>query len=57
MIKGKYNEKIVLRKNDEMQNLSNLFNEVIENTASRFMQLKKSSTDEERELLFKKIEF
>lgn len=56
IIDGKYNDKIVLRKGDEMQNLAMLFNEVITKTKSRLTDLKNSKTNVEKEKIFESIE-
>jgi nitrate/nitrite-specific signal transduction histidine kinase len=55
MIDGQYTDAVNLRKGDEMQNLASLVNTVITTTRDRFNSLKNSSSDEERETIFKKI--
>lgn len=56
IIEGKYTDKIILRKGDEMQNLAELLNEVIQKTHKRFLQLKNAENDEHRQQIFKSIE-
>lgn len=49
IIEGKYTDKIVLRKGDEMQNLAGLLNEVINTTNERLANLIKASSKEDRD--------
>ena len=56
IIDGKYNDKIVLRKGDEMQNLANLINGVIEITNSRLKGLINARTEDEKQKIINSIE-
>ena len=56
IIDGKYNDKVVLRKGDEMQNLANLINGVIEITHSRLKGLINAGTEEEKQKIINSIE-
>ena len=56
MIDGKYTDKIILRKGDEMVNLSDLLNEAVVQTNSRFTALAAAKTDEERKQIITRLE-
>jgi nitrogen fixation/metabolism regulation signal transduction histidine kinase len=48
LIEGNYTDKICLRRGDEMQNLANLFNEVIRTTDERLTAIRDAKTEEEK---------
>jgi nitrogen fixation/metabolism regulation signal transduction histidine kinase len=48
LIDGNYTDKIYLRRGDEMQNLANLFNEVIRTTDERLTAIRDAKTEEEK---------
>lgn len=56
MIQGDYTSMIHLRKGDEMQNLSNLINEVNKQTRERFLALRDASSKEEQEKIFSDLQ-
>jgi nitrogen fixation/metabolism regulation signal transduction histidine kinase len=56
ILNGKYTDKIVLRKGDDMQNLATLLNDVIAKTRDIIKGLKKAESDEEKEKIISSIE-
>jgi methyl-accepting chemotaxis protein len=48
LIEGNYNQKVVLRRGDEMQNLAALLNETIATTRRRLVELRDTSDDAQR---------
>ncbi len=55
LIEGNYDQRVVLRKGDEMQNLAGLLNEAIKNTRDRLKALKDAGTREEKESVTKEL--
>jgi nitrate/nitrite-specific signal transduction histidine kinase len=56
ILNGKYTDKIVLRKGDDMQNLANLLNEVIAKTRTIIRGLKSAESDEDKQKILDSIE-
>lgn len=56
LIEGKYNDKISLRKGDEMQNLAALLNEVIAQSRERLLGLHAAKTEEEKARIMGSLE-
>ncbi len=56
IINGKYTDKIVLRKGDDMVNLAKLLNEVIEKTRNLLKKLVETKDEEERKRIIDSIE-
>ena len=56
IIDGKYTDKIVLRKRDEMKNLAVLINEVIAKSRERLLGLKDATTEEEKQKIVHSLE-
>lgn len=56
IIEGKYTDKIILRKRDEMQNLAALLNEVIAKSHERLLGLKDATTEEEKHKIVNSLE-
>ncbi len=56
IIDGKYTDKIILRKRDEMQNLAALLNEVIAKSRERLLGLKDATTEEEKHKIVNSLE-
>lgn len=56
IIQGKYTDQIKLRKGDEMQNLSGLFNTAISTTSQRLHDLLHAGSDEKRKEIGSKLE-
>lgn len=56
IIGGKYTDKIVLRKGDEMQNLATLLNEVIATSRERLVGLNTADSEEEKKKIVDSLE-
>ena len=56
IIEGKYTDKIVLRKGDEMKNLATLLNEVIERSRERLVSLANAGSEEEKKKIVDSLE-
>ena len=56
ILNGKYTDKIILRKGDDMQNLANLLNEVIAKTRNIITGLKNADTKEDKDKILDSIE-
>ncbi len=56
IVEGKYTDKIILRKGDEMQNLATLLNEVITTTRERLVSLNAADSKEEKKKIIDSLE-
>jgi nitrogen fixation/metabolism regulation signal transduction histidine kinase len=55
LIEGNYDQRIVLRKGDEMQNLAGLFNEAILASRDRLVAMKNAQSRQERDAIAEKL--